>query len=395
MKEKVSFSKMKFIEICTKIIDIINTFFEDEDVFHNFSNFNNHKKIRLDNRSAMLFLSNGDAINYILNRKNLAHLLGIDTDYLLSTGIYNETNSYSILKKFVTNYDNSYKKYADGIIDLNKVISPYVNQKLSSFEKNIFININDCVFVCKYNNNRAYGTCDYPSMDYIIVQEKEGMYYVSILSNDENNDYLPISNQVFNSYEEFYDAFYKTLANQEITMLNGMNIKQGYQDPKKIWINISTRNNKLQLLDENARKFKCIPNVLNDCLYSQKIISENKMDNNQNNLLLSQLSTLIASRNLIDIDKLGFSKNDISNNLLEVINSYNDSLFLDASVDIDRSYTNVLEENEKLKIKLEESQKAYEKLNSKYNEVEKNYKDQDKELEKLKKKIENVRKALN
>ncbi len=393
--EKVKFSKIKFMEICTKIIDIINTFFEDEDVFHNFSSDNNHKRIRLDKRSILLFLSNGDVVNYTLNKKNLAHLLGIDTDYLLSTGIYNETNSYDILKKFVTNYDNSYKKYTDGIIDLNRVISPYVEQKLSSFQNNAFINISDCIFICKYNRNRAYGIFDYPSMNYIIVQEKEGMYYVCILSKDDKDNYLPMSNQVFNSYEEFYDKFYKILTNQEFTMLDGISIKQGYQSSKKIWLNPRTRNDKLQLLNENSKRFECIPNVLDDYLYSQKIISENKIDNNQNNLLLSKLATIIASKNLIDINKLGFSRDDISPELLNVINSYNNSLFSNSSINMDKSYTDVLGEKEKLKIKLKEAQKANEELNSKYNEIKNNYNDQERELEKLNKKIDDIRKVLN
>ncbi len=128
MQEKSTISQTKFSELSERIKEIINTYFEDEDAFYSFGE-TNYKRIRLDKRKIMLFLSNGDVVNYTINKSNLAHLLGVNTDYLLSTGLYNESNSYDLLKKFLCNTGNIYKMYKDGIIDLNKLLSPYIEKK--------------------------------------------------------------------------------------------------------------------------------------------------------------------------------------------------------------------------------------------------------------------------
>lgn len=395
MIERNTLTKLKFSEICERIKEIINTFFEEEDICYSFLDDNDRKKIRLDERKTMLFLSNGDVVNYTINKKNLAHLLGINTDYLLATGMYSENNSYDILKKFVISDSVSYKKHTDGIIDLNRVLSPYIEEKLNSFEKNAFININDCQFVCKYDKNRAYGFYDTTStMDYIVVQQSEGMYYISILSEDDKGNYLPVSNQVFNSYEEFYNKVFPIITNQEITLINGMSIKQGYSFPKKLWVNVQARNSKLETLAKNARDFECIPNVLNDYLYSQKIISDNRMDNNVNNALFIKIASLMETKNVINLNKLGFSSEDISPEMHNLINAYNNSLFEDNGFDENKLFTDVQEENETLKKEIKAAQEKIDELNAKYNLIEEQYKDKEAELENLNKKIEEIRKVL-
>ena len=56
--------------------------------------------------------------------------------------------------------------------------------KVRAFDKNVFININDCLFVCKYDKNRSYGyTNNSYNMNYIVVQEKDNKFYMLILSN--------------------------------------------------------------------------------------------------------------------------------------------------------------------------------------------------------------------
>lgn len=395
MIERNTLTKLKFSEICERIKEIINTFFEEEDIGYSFLDDDNHKKIRLDERKTMLFLSNGDVINYTVNKKNLAHLLGINTEYLLTTGMYSENNSYDILKRFVLSENVSYKKHTDGIIDLNKVLSPYIEEKLNSFEKNAFININDCGFVCKYDKNKSYGLYDEDSkMDYIIVQENNDKYYICIISEDEKGNYAPVSNQVYDSYDELYNKLFPIIANQEITMINGMNIKQGYLDPKKLWLNVETRNDKLRLLSKYSREFECIPNVLRDYLYSQKIISANRVDNNINNVLLNRIASLVENKEVINLSKLGFSNDDISPEIHNFINTYNNSLFNQSSFNEEKLFSEVQEENEDLKKELTNALAKIEKMASEYNELEKEYKDKESELEKLNKKIEEIRKVL-
>ncbi len=395
MQERKRITSLKFLEICNRIQKIIITFFEDENIFCSFDENVDRRKIRLDKRRIMLYLSNGNMIGYTINNKNLAHLLGINTNYLLSTGMYNEDNSYDVLKKFVSLPNLSYKKYTDGLIDLNNVISPYIDEKLDAFESNAFININDCQFICKYDKNKAYGLYDEDSkMDYIAVQENDGKYYKCILSKDERDNYVLVSNQVYYSYDELVNKLFPIIANQEITMINGMIVKQDYFDAKKIWLNMETRNEKLKLLSKYSKEFECIPNVLRDYLYSQKIISDNKVDNNINNALLLKITSLMEDKQVININKLGFSIEDISPEMHSFINVYNNSLFENNGFDEGKLFSEVQEENVALKKALNEAQEKIDELNSRYNEIEEQYKDKEAELEKLSKKIEEIRKVL-
>ncbi len=395
MQEKSTISQTKFSELSERIKEIINTYFEDEDAFYSFGE-TNYKRIRLDRRKIMLFLSNGDVVNYTINKSNLAHLLGVNTDYLLSTGLYNESNSYDLLKKFLCNTGNIYKMYKDGIIDLNKLLSPYIEKKINAFTTNSFVNINNCEFVCKYDSNRTYGFNNESfNMDYIIVQKNENKYYLSILAKEDSGIYVPMSNQVFDSYEDLVNKFFPIIANQELTFIHGASIKQGYSEPKKLWLNAETRNERLCLLQKHSREFECIPNVLSTYLYSLKIISGNRDENNINNELFNKISVLIENKKVININKLGFQEEDISSEIYNLVNSYNNSLFDNNSFDEGKLFTDIQEKNKDLKKELKEALSKIEELTSKYNFLEGNFKDRELEVERLNKIIEDARKVLN
>ncbi len=143
-------------------------------------------------------------------------------------------------------------------------------------------------------------------MDYIIVQKNENKYYLSILAKEDSGIYVPMSNQVFDSYEDLVNKFFPIIANQELTFIHGASIKQGYSEPKKLWLNAETRNERLCLLQKHSREFECIPNVLSTYLYSLKIISGNRDENNINNELFNKISVLIENKKVININKLGF-----------------------------------------------------------------------------------------
>ena len=143
-------------------------------------------------------------------------------------------------------------------------------------------------------------------MDYIIVQKNENKYYLSILAKEDSGIYVPMSNQVFDSYEDLVNKFFPIIANQELTFIHGASIKQGYSEPKKLWLNAETRNESLCLLQKDSRVFECIPYVLSTYLYSLKIISGNRDENNINNELFNKISVLIENKKVINKNKLGF-----------------------------------------------------------------------------------------
>jgi len=55
------------------------------------------------NRRNRVFLGNGDKINFSVPNDTIAHLLGVNTNYLVSTGRFNSTYSFDILKEMCEN----------------------------------------------------------------------------------------------------------------------------------------------------------------------------------------------------------------------------------------------------------------------------------------------------
>ena len=58
---------------------------------------------RYKNRRFRLFLGNGDRLNFYVPNESIAHLLGVNTNYLISTGRFNSTNSFELLKELTLN----------------------------------------------------------------------------------------------------------------------------------------------------------------------------------------------------------------------------------------------------------------------------------------------------
>ena len=391
-----SITKYEFSEICEKIENIIYNFFDKNVDPYNFSrNEDEEKWVDLSKRKQTIYLSNSDVISYNISRNNLAHLLGINTEYLISKGIYDKNlTSFDILERIVRNSSTLYAKHEQGIIDLRKVISPYIKEKIVAFETNSFINFNHISLICKYDNSRSYGFNDDYDISYMIIQEIDDKYYLLIISVDENGQFVPVSSQFYNSYNELSDSLSDKIINQEFLLATGMTIKQGYQDAKRLWLNQEARKNKLNKLKDLSKDFNCIPNVLHDYLYSQKILFNSKLEKNINNDVLLEISSLMKKRKPIYLSEMK-KGNYVTDEIKCMIDAYNDSLFDNNLFDEDKTFSSIKKENKDLKEKLDEALKELEQLNILYNDLKSNYADQEKELEILKNKIEEAKKILS
>lgn len=391
-------SKYKFSEICSRIEDIIYKYF-DKNV--NPSNFNRNlsndetNTINLDERKFTMFLSNGDILNYHIDKNNLAHLLGINTDYLITKGIYSkDESSFDILEKIIRNPDKLYSKYEQNIININEVVSDYIERKLDSFETNAFMDFNSILWICKYDNNRTYSFKGNYDISYYVVHQKDDKYYLLLISEIEKNKYVPISNQSFDSYEELIDSLSDKIIYQELLLSTGLSIKQGYNKSTRLWINSDTKKHKLQTLQKDADIFSCIPNVLNDYLYLLQIFKSNKIEQHQNSDVLYEIASLMASKKPIDVTKMKYGY-DITDEMQTIIDAYNDSLFNENNFNETKTYSSVKRENDELKKKLEDTLKEIEVITSEYEELKDKYSDKEKEIEELNKKINEVKKVLS
>ena len=171
----------------------------------------------------LVFLFNGERIKIKIPKSSIPHLLGINTEYLKNTGLYRNMNSYEVMLDFIKSSNEALKKHESGIINLDNVLSPYINEKIDALIENLNINTNYCEMVCKYDKGKTFGySSDFDDMSYLILQKKNEKYYVLKLAEAQDGTYFPMSNQIFNSYAECQEALSSYLIYQELTLLNNL-----------------------------------------------------------------------------------------------------------------------------------------------------------------------------
>ena len=388
-------TKYDFSLLCDRIETIIYKYFDQGISYGNYGkDFESMETYDLEKRKMTFFLSNGDSFNYSINRNNLAHLLGINTDYLVSCGLFDKSlTSFQILEKIVTNPDSLYKKYEQGVINIKKFVSSYIERKLEAFEKNAFTNFNDIYLVCKYDRSRSYGFNSDLDSCYMVIQESDGKFYLYIISKNDKGAYVPVSNQLYESYDELYNNLSSKIINQELVIVTGLNTLYNYSEFKKEWLSQRKREEKLNILDEQSKNFQCIPNVLASYSYSQKVIDRKDAKQIIDGDYLSIIASIMKQKRVINIEELG-THADIDSKILDIINAYNDSLINKPSVDGEATFSELKTVNVNLNSKLEETLRQYEELKEEHDKLEKKYSDQEKYLEELEHKIQEARKVL-
>ena len=110
---------------------------------------------RYENRRYKLFLGNDERFTFYVPKESIAHLLGINTTTLISTGRFNSTKSFELLKEMCENPYRIYRMIKDNQLDSNKLFSPHILNKIEGFKDNIKMNFDTIEFVCKYDKDKA------------------------------------------------------------------------------------------------------------------------------------------------------------------------------------------------------------------------------------------------
>lgn len=297
-----------------------------------------------------MFLSNGDRIRVKIPKTSIPHLLGINTEYLKSTGLYKGMNSYEIMLDFIKNPNEAFQKHESGIINLDKILSPYINKKLDSLTENLNINTNCCEMICKYDRGKTYGySADFDDMSYLILQKKNEKYYVLKLAMSEDGTCFPMSNQVFNSYEECKENLSSYLIYQELTLLSNLWVYYNNSTVGKFPILEWNRKQKLEKLKKLSEDFECTPNIIADFIYSLKIRDNKRQGNIRTSNIIEILCDCIKNKKVFDISLTNVDQEDI----LKIIETYNDSLFSEITASTDNSYSDLQNENISLKKEIE------------------------------------------
>lgn len=346
----MSYNKYELSEIFDKIDKLLQRYFDKENEYNFDEKDEEERRNDLSKKSYLMFLSNGERIKIKIPKSSIPHLLGINTEYLKSTGLYKGMNSYEIMLDFIKNSNEAFQKHESGIINLDKILSPYINKKLDSLIENLNINTNCCEMICKYDRGKTYGySADFDDMSYLILQKKNEKYYVLKLAMSEDGTCFPMSNQVFNSYEECKENLSSYLIYQELTLLNNLWVYYNNSTIGKFSILEWERRERLEKLKKLSEDFECTPNIIADFIFSLKIRDDKRQGNIRTSNIIEKLCDCIKNKKVFDISLTNVEQEDI----LKIIETYNDSLFSEITASTDNSYSDLQMKNKNLEKELE------------------------------------------
>ena len=198
--------------------------FEMESLINDISDrINYYKYEKLQYNEIKLVLANGETITLTTPMSSIAHLLGVDTKYLASTGIFKATNSWDLLNEMCNNEYRIYNCIKDGIISENKLFSDHITEKINGFSENVKNNAYDIMCLCKYDKSRYYadGNDGVNFGEYIMVKQNDkGEVFILGLTK-KDGVYVPVTNQFYESLEEAKPKLKRLFNKQSVTIVTG------------------------------------------------------------------------------------------------------------------------------------------------------------------------------
>lgn len=286
----------------------------------------------------MLFLANDEKLKYKLTKEAIPHLLGINTSYLVSTGLYSSKNSYYVMEEMLNDSYRIYKAASDGIINYDKLFSRHIKEKLKWFKKNIIINVMDIDVICKYNKDIIYNLGEEnEKYDYIITKRYENGE-IGLLCLIYNNGVLsPISNQILVTEDEKDEKLSKLLTQQEITYASGINMLNfGLQRSS---ITFKEKLKRLEQLKLYKQKYNSSIDVHNECNFLLNKLVDVRDHSYQNDDAIDKIAEQIKNGSIID------SNEDPSLN--KIVAAFNDFI-CNTSMDSNEAYISYTEQTKKL-----------------------------------------------
>lgn len=318
-------------------------------------------------RRQQIYFSNGDRITISTSDDSIAHLLGIDINYLRSTGLYRKNNSFELLKEMSSNAYTIYNAHSHGIIQYDKLFSKYINNKIEGFKQNLKIDVNFVEVVCKYNSEKCYLSGELiEKYDYIIIKKYEDGK-IGILGLINNGGYYaPMSNQLYDCFEDAKPTIEKYLKNQDILLITGIklyNINSDYKHQFHPYL--TSKEEKFNILKTYKQQFNCTIDVSGEydfCL--DKIMTRRDIEYKDNDLI-DIIVNSIKQGKLINI-------NDIDTSLKPIIDEFNNYLCNNQNTpsEAKENYTSLKDSLKELKGKLLTAESTINNLTSQNTSLE-------------------------
>ena len=316
-----------------------------------------------------LTFANGDNIKIYVPNSSVPHLLGINTNYLMSSGLYREKSSYELLNKMCEDRYRLYRYINDNIIDEKQLFSEHIEKKNSAFVQNLKINIFNMIFACPYDSSRSYTTGkETYKFDYILVNkpayEEKGIFMLGLAANidkvNKSKIYVPMSNQYFESIEEAEERFGLIFNNQKLTIPT-MLTSTSTNNTSKFFLHGDQKLAKARETQQIADKCFATLDVSEDYRWLLKKYYDSM---NSGGYVQKDYATIITD--CITTAKIIKSFAGVNEFLLGIINAHNDFISHDSTVAINDpsvpTYTDLKKEVEELKTTKEALISANEEL---------------------------------
>lgn len=374
----------KYIDILDNIESCLNWYFD-----------NNLQSTRY-----KLFLSNSERIEIDFGERNLPHLLGVNTDFLRSTGCYTG-NASSILEDILENPNSLLSRINYGYMKQEQVFSKHIDKKLSNFKNACNLNIFNIEFIVKYESEKSYITGE-DKLDgdyYIATRDKFSKNKISIigLKRNKNGLYQPLTNMQFEEHSVEYRKFFnQLLKGQTITIAQTLfkNVidENNNLNTNKYFYDTNQRISKIKTIKRYAEDYGASINVSDDCVYYIEKV-QNLYDEKSKIIdILSEINKKISTNSFINAIELENKYGNIQNFLLDLIGAHNDSLSnKDNSKDNNESYTELITSLKTTKEELEKKDKLIKKLDDNNQELIDRNQILEEENINLKDKVEKIR----
>ena len=287
-----------------------------------------YQKKNFEDKVYNLVLDNGEKLKIVFTYGSVAHLLGIDTEYLKTTGLFKE-KSYEILEQVCNDSYRLYNMIREGHLNYDRFISDFAYDKVNSFENICGIDLYNMEFICKYSRENSYIT-GYPQLEgdyYIAYKAENGLFIIGLKKNGEY--YFPMTNRYIDYNNPDSMKFLDTLlTKQNITMATFTNIyfKNTNSYSQNLYVDYIKKASVIRKLMQYSKNYDANVDVSSGYGFViEKLLQ--KFESNSNMYpLFNKIFEYIIKRVKIDIKKLEKKFGILPEEIMSLINEYNNSL---------------------------------------------------------------------
>ncbi len=326
------------------------------------------------------FLANGDRIFFEMAPQYIGHLLGIRLDYLRSTKLFKNQDSYGLLKEFLENAYSVYQNIQAGHLSYKSIFSEYLEDKLETFETILYYFVPDDIeFVCKYSKSRTFQLgmeTDYPCDYFFAKKDKNNDIHLLGLIRQENA-YAPMTSMKFHSDERQVSKLKHLFTNQILTYVSSILITNPVTNFRnQTHMILQCKLDKIKNLNTLSHYGTGISiDISSECQFAVNgnIIKLNKI--NTYKIMCQQFAQAIENHEIFSLEQIDETMQEqLDEEILQLIQIYNNEICMDKNNNsAQTTYSELLEQyktlskqvaslNEQLQSANEQSRLYYEQM---------------------------------